>query len=259
MINHAKLIGLALLSVSSFTYSANYSAYAGTYSSSSFGGASINLNAAQFSSDGSDVVVPSVPGSEIVTGGFKGDAKATANGNTLSTHNLVTISSAPANGPKLGYANAISSSSILDTVVFGSPTKVRFYIDYSIDALGKNANSGFNFFASSNGEALASFYDSITMSSGGSVSRKGSWISDWLDTNGSFDYHLSANSSTSAMYAQPNLTIGTIASNSNVSFHYEIEAPVSATPPVPEPETYAMLLAGLGVVGIAASRRKPHG
>jgi len=28
---------------------------------------------------------------------------------------------------------------------------------------------------------------------------------------------------------------------------------------VPEPETYAMLLAGLGLVGVAARRRKPSG
>jgi hypothetical protein len=31
-----------------------------------------------------------------------------------------------------------------------------------------------------------------------------------------------------------------------------------ATVPVPEPETYALLLAGLGVVGVVARRRKPH-
>lgn len=255
MINIAKLVGLALLSASSLTYAANYSAYAGTYSSSTLGGANISLNSTQYSSNGSDAVAPSVPGSEIVSGGFKGDAKATANGNTLSTHNLVTISPAPTNGPQLAYASANSASSIMDSVAFGSPTKIRFYIDYSLDALGKNTNTGISFSAISNGETLASFYDSITMWSGGSLSRTGSWVSDWLNTNGSVDYQLAANSSTTTLYTQPSLTIGTVASNSNVSFRYEIDTPISNTPPVPEPETYAMLLAGLGVIGVAARRR----
>ncbi|MEO8442045.1 MAG: PEP-CTERM sorting domain-containing protein, partial [Betaproteobacteria bacterium] len=31
------------------------------------------------------------------------------------------------------------------------------------------------------------------------------------------------------------------------------------TPTIPEPETYAMLLAGLGFLGFAARRRKQHG
>ena len=30
----------------------------------------------------------------------------------------------------------------------------------------------------------------------------------------------------------------------------------NSTPPIPEPETYAMLLAGLGLIGFAARRRK---
>lgn len=32
---------------------------------------------------------------------------------------------------------------------------------------------------------------------------------------------------------------------------------IATTAPVPEPETYALLLAGLGIVGFMASRRKP--
>jgi hypothetical protein len=34
---------------------------------------------------------------------------------------------------------------------------------------------------------------------------------------------------------------------------------VGATPPVPEPETYAMLLAGLGIIGVVARRRRNVG
>ena len=36
---------------------------------------------------------------------------------------------------------------------------------------------------------------------------------------------------------------------------YALASSATATPPVPEPETYAMLLAGLGVVGMAVRRR----
>lgn len=36
---------------------------------------------------------------------------------------------------------------------------------------------------------------------------------------------------------------------------YALASSAKATPPVPEPETYAMLLAGLGVVGMAVRRR----
>jgi hypothetical protein len=34
--------------------------------------------------------------------------------------------------------------------------------------------------------------------------------------------------------------------------------PLQAAPAVPEPETYAMLLAGLGLMGFVARRRKQH-
>ena len=67
-------------------------------------------------------------------------------------------------------------------------------------------------------------------------------------------------------------SVKTLASFSNLlagHYYYKVESELGAkklgysllsevtpaTPPVPEPETYAMLLAGLGVVGIAARRR----
>ncbi len=44
--------------------------------------------------------------------------------------------------------------------------------------------------------------------------------------------------------------LGTVANHQSVSFGYEY---VMA---VPEPETYAMLLAGLGLIGFSARRRR---
>jgi hypothetical protein len=58
--------------------------------------------------------------------------------------------------------------------------------------------------------------------------------------------------------------LGTIANNQSVSFGYEYVMAISdpftppppPPPPVPEPMTYAMLLAGLGLLGFAVRRRK---
>jgi hypothetical protein len=39
-------------------------------------------------------------------------------------------------------------------------------------------------------------------------------------------------------------------------FEFTLTSSISPTAPVPEPETYAMLLAGLGLMGAIAKRRK---
>ena len=43
-------------------------------------------------------------------------------------------------------------------------------------------------------------------------------------------------------------------------FSHDAQSIISPPPPdiIPEPETYAMLLAGLGLLGVAARRRKQH-
>jgi|GEM_PF-548186 len=50
--------------------------------------------------------------------------------------------------------------------------------------------------------------------------------------------------------------LGTIPNNQSVSFGYEYVMAIESLPPVPEPMTYAMLLAGLGLLGFAVRRRK---
>jgi hypothetical protein len=60
-----------------------------------------------------------------------------------------------------------------------------------------------------------------------------------------------------------NNRIGLFASLSNATGGPETffvgNASGSVTPPIPEPETYALMLAGLGVVGFVARRRRRHG
>lgn len=53
--------------------------------------------------------------------------------------------------------------------------------------------------------------------------------------------------------------LGTIAAGETASFSYAYNmsvVPVTPPPPIPEPETYAMLLAGLGLIGFMGRRRK---
>jgi len=55
--------------------------------------------------------------------------------------------------------------------------------------------------------------------------------------------------------------LGTIANNQSISFGYEYAMAITdpftpPPPPIPEPMTYAMLLAGLGLLGFAVRRRK---
>ena len=38
----------------------------------------------------------------------------------------------------------------------------------------------------------------------------------------------------------------------------KVQEIITQTPAIPEPQTYALMLAGLGVVGFVARRRRPH-
>jgi hypothetical protein len=62
---------------------------------------------------------------------------------------------------------------------------------------------------------------------------------------------------TDTFYADSSSLVLTLKSRNDASWNYfdniRVSAPVAA---VPEPETYAMLLAGLGLMGAIARRRK---
>lgn len=47
-----------------------------------------------------------------------------------------------------------------------------------------------------------------------------------------------------------------VSGTANNFYTYSLSSAITATAPVPEPETYAMMLAGLGALGFLASRRR---
>jgi hypothetical protein len=75
---------------------------------------------------------------------------------------------------------------------------------------------------------------------------------DALAANQGVGFNTVSDSSISLAY-----DLGTIAAGETASFSYAYNmSVVPVTPPIPEPETYAMLLAGLGVIGFMARRRR---
>ncbi len=77
----------------------------------------------------------------------------------------------------------------------------------------------------------------------------------------SFSYSFASASGGSQAHAFTNLDAGdysfSFVSNvaENGAFSSKLVASIAPTAPVPEPQTYAMLLAGLGIVGVMARRR----
>lgn len=262
MSKHATLIGLAILACSPIANAANSYTAASVQSNSTFAGSNVNLSISQSHYDGNDSTVSPLPGSATFSGGFSGEANATSNSSGISTSSKASV--VAVNNPLSSFNSgaAGSASSLSDNVYQGSNGKVRFHLDYTLDVAGKNANASFSFNAytfgiyTPNEDHYASFSDSIYLS-GGTGKKAGTWTSDWLafstDTwnNSGFYYNLNANSGV----ARYNQLLGSSNADVNVKFSYDLDLSSGNTPPVPEPETYAMLLAGLGVIGVAARRR----
>lgn len=113
-------------------------------------GSNVNLTISQSHFDGSDTVVSPLPGSEAFTGGFKGEAKASASNSHLSASSKAVLS--PTNGALTSFSNgqAYSSASLNDWVNLNGDGKVRFHLDYTLDASGKNGSAGFSFYDNTN-------------------------------------------------------------------------------------------------------------
>lgn len=262
MSKHATLIGLAILACSPIANAAYSNTSATVQSNSTFAGSNVYLSVNQSFYDGSDAIASPLPGSAAFTGGFSGEAKATSNNGGVSASSRASVGAVNGAPTSFNSGTANSSSGFADGVYQGVNGKVRFHLDYTLDVAGKNTNANFTFFANIFGgytpyEATsASFSDSIYMS-GGSGKKTGSWTSDWLVfstdafSSSGFYYELQANSGV----GRYNQLLGSSNADADVKFSYELDIPAGNTPPVPEPETYAMLLAGLGVIGVAARRR----
>ena len=52
------------------------------------------------------------------------------------------------------------------------------------------------------------------------------------------------------------LRLENVAAEDERNIYYEMSRTVVVAAPVPEPETYALMLAGLGLLGVAARRRR---
>lgn len=262
MSKHATLIGLAILACSPIANAANSYTAASVQSNSTFAGSNVNLSVSQSNYDGSDSIVSPLPGAAAFTGGFSGEAKATSSNSGVSASSKASVVAVNGALTSFNSGSANSASSLTEYVYQGGNGKIRFHLDYTLDVAGKNTNANFSFNAFTFGsytpydESTASFSDSINMS-GGTGKKTGTWTSDWLAFNSDswsysgFYYNLYANSSVGRW----NQVLGSSNADVNVKFSYDLDLSSGNTPPVPEPETYAMLLAGLGVIGMATRRR----
>jgi hypothetical protein len=137
------------------------------------------------------------------------------------------------------------------------------YIDAS-NLLGNHGSvsNGADFATSSSGTAYVS-HDSISYGTNGKISGQGALIAtanigiplsfyELSDSLGTQDPNYSAaGKATIQQYSQSGFGNNTFTLASNGTLTY-----TAAVAAVPEPETYALMLAGLGLVGVVARRRK---
>lgn len=203
------------------------------------------------------------PGSLALTGGFDGSASASSIGYTVASSAYASKSNLQ---QLVTFQNggASSNASFWDSINLSGTGKIRFSLSYNLSAFGPNASTNLNLSGNvRNGWGYEGFgyNDSASNWGRGSISKSGVWTSDWYDYDSqstwgeTFYASLSINSSTSfsswvPTSAQANGT------NGWASFSYDVIPTATAIAPVPEPETYAMMLVGLGIIGAASRRRR---
>ena len=181
------------------------------------------------------------------------------------------VAAAPQINGSLGF---IPFNSASFTGPVSAPTSITFASNEVINGLPATNNGLPNDFNSSNGfSILGSVFQSasaLTIGTGGAISTP---VSDFFGfANNRFQFNLTSGTETtigqniqvqgngvlhdiSGFYADTaaSFTMFTNPVSGNQIINYNV---TFSTSPVPEPESYAMLLAGLGLLGFSARRKK---
>lgn len=114
------------------------------------------------------------------------------------------------------------------------------------------------------GEAIKLHFDQVVTLSSVGLRSEGHKTTDWL-TGAKFEYSFDNTNWTSALLPKNVGQFALTHTGQDFYFRYDMKAgdikdqfyiSSMTVAPVPEPETYAMMLAGLGLVGVAVRRRK---
>ena len=130
--------------------------------------------------------------------------------------------------------------------------------DY-VNNVGWNSNIGYNFTGFDAGKSMQFYVDPDTLHYGtGNVVDARPYVFNGGTVTADFSNGQTLTLTWNNPVAQnfSPLRREDLAANDERNIYYEMSRTVAVAAPVPEPETYALMLAGLGLVGIAARRRR---